>query len=118
MKPRISATRRADGTYDFTVDLLAPNLCYSLGLVSLGPPKNVKIVPEVLAVTVTINYSEAEICALSMRPLHYELDGVKVTADKQAVTVFVVIHGQKSGTDILSESASLPLPILAVGLVD
>jgi len=118
MKPKISATRRSDGTYDFTIDLLAPNLCYSQGLASLGPPKNVKVVPEMLAITVTVNYSEADICALSMRPLHYELNGVKVTSDKQAVTAFVVIHGQKSGTDVLSESASLPLPILAVGLVD
>ncbi len=118
MKPQISATRRSDGTYDFTIDLLAPNLCYSQGLASLGAPPTVVIIPEILAITVTVNYSEAEICPLAVLPLHYELKGVKVTADKQAVTAFVVVHGQKSGTDMLGESASAPLPVLAIGVAD
>ena len=117
MKPEISVTLKKNGKYSVDILVVATNGCFSKGKYEEKTPDSFLTIPETYSITVNINNSESEFCTLSLVPVSFHLDDVDIGAGKSSITVFVNIHGVKTGSDVVVSSNSVMLNSGLVAMV-
>lgn len=102
-EPQLSLAMEPDGEHTLHAVTIAPNSCYSAGRVEVGPPPNVRLLPEVLPLLLHVNVRKGH-CLQVLTPLRHRIHDLKLGAEhgKTSVLAFVMVKGSVAGSASLA----------------
>jgi hypothetical protein len=98
-EPQLVLAREPDGEFTLNAVTIAPNSCYSAGRAELGPPPNVRLLPEVLPVLLHLRARTGP-CLMVLTPARHQIHDLKLGAahGKTSVAAFVMLNGAVVGS--------------------